>query len=184
MMSSDGGFFVRACVCVAVKPEVEPFSITDSTLNEGGSTKILCSASSGDTPMHFSWTVDGRRLADAANGDRLKVQRLDELTSLLSLTKASPENAGNYSCVARNEAGSASRTATLKVMGKPIIRLPLHDRSHFPPEMRYRNVLIRIAHFPQKIKIKNKNKYKTILDHFPPMSISSHYLNKKLSHSF
>jgi len=113
-------FFVRACIYVAVKPEVEPFSITDSTLNEGGSTKILCSASSGDTPMHFSWTVDGRRLADN-NGGRLKVQRLDEFTSLLSLTKASPENTGNYRCVARNEAGSASRTATLKVMGKPII---------------------------------------------------------------
>ncbi|KAL4143242.1 hypothetical protein QTP88_005598 [Uroleucon formosanum] len=108
-----------ATLNVHVKPEVEPFSITDSTLNEGGSTKILCSASSGDTPMHFSWTVDGRRLADAANGDRLKVQRLDELTSLLSLTRASPENAGNYSCVARNEAGSASRTATLKVMVPP-----------------------------------------------------------------
>lgn len=114
-------FRARARVCVAVKPEVEPFSITDSTLNEGGSAKILCSASSGDTPMHFLWTVDDRLLTDVANGDHLKVQRLDELTSLLSLTKASPEDAGNYTCVAQNEAGSASRTATLKVMGKIII---------------------------------------------------------------
>ena len=108
-------------MCVAVKPEVEPFSITDSTLNEGGSAKILCSASSGDTPMHFLWTVDDRLLTDVANGDHLRVQRLDELTSLLSLTKASPGDAGNYTCVAQNEAGSALRTATLKVMGKIII---------------------------------------------------------------
>ncbi|XP_060838230.1 cell adhesion molecule Dscam2 isoform X3 [Rhopalosiphum padi] len=106
-------------VQVMVKPEVEPFSITDSTLNEGGSTKILCSASSGDTPMHFSWTVDDRLLTDVANGNHLKVQGLDELTSLLSLTKASPEDAGNYTCVAQNEAGSASRTASLKVMVPP-----------------------------------------------------------------
>lgn len=114
--------------------------------------------------MHISWTVDGRRLADAANGDRIKVQRLDELTSLLSLTRASPENAGNYSCVARNEAGSASRTATLKVMGKPKIRLPIRGRGHFPQNiMRYRSVFLRVVHFPP-IKIN-----KTNLVRFPPL---------------
>lgn len=102
--------------CVAVKPEVEPFPVTDSTLNEGGSTKILCSVSSGDMPMHFVWTKNGLPM----NADRknLRVQQLDEMTSMFSLTRVSLEDAGNYSCIAQNEAGSDSHTASLKVMGK------------------------------------------------------------------
>lgn len=102
--------------CVAVKPEVEPFSITDNTLNEGGSTKILCTVSSGDMPIYFVWTKNGHLMN--AHKNNLKVQQLDELTSIFSLTRVSLEDAGNYSCIAKNEAGSASHTAFLKVMGK------------------------------------------------------------------
>lgn len=51
----------------------------------------------------------------------IKVQQLDELTSIFSLTRVSLEDAGNYSCIAQNEAGSASHTASLKVMGKILL---------------------------------------------------------------
>lgn len=102
--------------CVAVKPEVEPFSITDYTLNEGGSTRLFCSVSSGDMPIHFIWTKNGHLMN--TNRVNIKIQQLDELTSIFSLTRVSLEDAGNYSCIAKNEAGSASHTASLKVMGK------------------------------------------------------------------
>lgn len=102
--------------CVAVKPEVEPFAIIDNTLNEGGSTKILCSVSSGDMPINFMWTKNGRLMN--INKKNIKVQELDEFTSMFSLTRVSLEDAGNYSCIAQNDAGSDSHTAFLKVMGK------------------------------------------------------------------
>lgn len=102
---------------VSVLPEVEPFSITDNTLNEGGSTKILCTASSGDLPMRFVWTKNGR-MVNTTNGNNFKIRQLDEMTSIFSLTRVSLEDTGNYSCVAQNEAGSASHTASLKVTGK------------------------------------------------------------------
>lgn len=103
-------------ICVAVKPEVEPFAITDNTLNEGGSTKILCSVSSGDMPIRFIWTKNGRLMN--SNRKNVKVQELDELTSMFSLTSVSLEDAGNYSCIVQNKAGSNSHTVFLKVMGK------------------------------------------------------------------
>lgn len=107
--------------CVAVKPEVEPFSITDNTLNEGGSTKLLCSVSSGDMPIQFVWTKNGRLVN--TNGKNFKIQELDELTSIFSLTRVSLEDAGNYSCIAENKAGSTSHTAFLKVMGKMFLEI-------------------------------------------------------------
>lgn len=90
--------------------------MTDSTLNEGGSTKILCSVSSGDTPLWFAWTKNGLPV-QTGPGKSARVQRLDELTSMFSLARVTLEDAGNYSCAARNEAGSDSRTASVKVTG-------------------------------------------------------------------
>lgn len=105
--------------CVSVKPEVEPFSIIDNILNEGGSTKLLCTVSSGDLPIHFIWTKNGHLMN--TNGTNLKIQQLDDLTSMFSLNRVLLEDAGNYSCVAQNEVGSASHTASLRVMGKILL---------------------------------------------------------------
>lgn len=69
-------------------------------------------------PIHFTWTKNGHSMN--TNRNNYKIQQLDELTSILSLTRVSLEDAGNYSCIAQNEAGSASHTASLKVMGKII----------------------------------------------------------------
>jgi hypothetical protein len=67
-------------------------------------------------PIRFIWTKNG--LLMNTNKQNLKVQQLDELTSMFSLIRVSIEDAGNYSCVAQNEAGSSSYAASLKVMGK------------------------------------------------------------------
>lgn len=139
--------------CVSVKPEIEPFSIIDNILNEGGSTKLFCTVSSGDLPIRFTWTKNGHLMN--TNGTNLKIQQLDDLTSMFSLNRVLLEDAGNYSCITQNEVGSASHTASLKVMGKIFLEFFVNSFFSFG----FEKLLI----FKNNDVLKNGNDYYSLL---------------------
>lgn len=94
-------------------PEIEHFSFNENGVNGGSSVRVLCSLVNGDQPVEILWLKDGKQLTEY----RRKVQKLDENTVILSLRKMQLEDSGNYTCVAKNRAGTTSHSAILKVKG-------------------------------------------------------------------
>jgi len=71
----------------------------------------MCMVSSGDLPIDIYWLKDGQPLL------RSIYHKIDEYTLILSLRQTTIGDSGNYTCVASNAAGSASRWSILKVKG-------------------------------------------------------------------
>lgn len=92
-------------------PTIEPFSFSAHGFNSGSSAKTMCAVTSGDSPMDVFWLKNGQRLDDSY------AKRLDEFSSFLSFRLVTISDAGNYTCVARNRAGTTEYTSALVVKG-------------------------------------------------------------------
>ncbi|CAL8343147.1 unnamed protein product [Lota lota] len=91
---------------VEVSPQVQAFSL-------GGEIRLVCRAS-GSPPPRLSWSHGNTFLS---NGARLQLHH----NGLLTISGAVPEDAGNYTCLATNEAGTASKSALLNYSETPRI---------------------------------------------------------------
>jgi hypothetical protein len=65
--------------------------------------------------MLVSWFRDGQPIESS---ESVRINRIDEVTSLLAISDLTSQHAGNYSCVAKNEVAVVSVTASLVVQGK------------------------------------------------------------------
>ena len=90
---------------------------------EGQGLRQTCFVSQGDPPMLVSWFRDG---VPVESSDSVRITRIDEVTSLLAISDLSSHQAGNYSCVAKNEVAVVSVTASLVVRGNQHRTLCLH----------------------------------------------------------
>ena len=70
----------------------------------------MCTVVAGDSPLKITWLKDGDLIQKG-------IQQLDDLTVILSLTRLSLYDSGNYTCMASNAAGSVSHSSVLKVKG-------------------------------------------------------------------
>lgn len=107
----------------AVRPVIEPFAFKEEGVNEGSNVKIFCSVVNGDQPIKIQWAKNRKILSR-------KTQIIDDSTILLSLQRVTLEDAGNYTCSARNSAGVARHSSQLKIKGcsanyVPIILIPI-----------------------------------------------------------
>lgn len=91
-----------------------PFTFGDEPSYLGDTTSVQCTVSSGDMPIKFSWLLNGRDVKDDLG---INIGSFGKKTSFLGMDALSEEQAGNYTCIAENQAGSASYTATLIVKG-------------------------------------------------------------------
>lgn len=96
-----------------MEPKLQPFGFDDEGVMGGTSTRLMCVVLSGDLPMDVMWLKDG----DKIEKSNAKMHQLDDFTVILSLTQLSLSDAGIYSCVASNGAGSVSHESELKVKG-------------------------------------------------------------------
>ena len=78
---------------------------------QGTAVKLYCTFSADPNP-EIEWFKDDVRVKESR---RLKVET-DNRTSSLSINETRPADKGQYKCVARNDLGSASCSATLTVM--------------------------------------------------------------------
>lgn len=76
----------------------------------------------GDLPVEISWFHNNRSLVDGNGIIIMKNRKVNSLT----IDQVSSEDAGEYTCVATNRAGSASHSATLNVNGILRIFVVLH----------------------------------------------------------
>lgn len=102
-----------------------PFSFGDGPVNAGESVQVSCSVAKGDKPMSITWNFYGEELSSHMG---VTTQMFGDTTNFLSIPSAGPSNRGNYTCVAKNLAGSDSFTSQLMVNG--ISEIVLISMSH------------------------------------------------------
>ena len=92
------------------KPVLNQFSATVKQ-REGSRFALHCSATYGQTPIHFTWTKDGQKLASKEDYQITN----DELTSMLLVKNVSRRHSGAYRCTASNAHGADSQSSALVV---------------------------------------------------------------------
>ena len=92
------------------KPVLNQFSATLKQ-REGSRFVLHCSATYGQTPIHFTWTKDGQKLASKEDYQITN----DELTSMLLVKNVSRRHSGAYRCTASNAHGADSQSSALVV---------------------------------------------------------------------
>lgn len=91
-----------------------PFTFGDDIPEAGETISIQCTISSGDIPVEFAWSFNGKSTSDLAN---VFVSKIGRRVSSLTVESLTEKNVGNYSCLARNKAGESAHTASLYVNG-------------------------------------------------------------------
>lgn len=92
---------------------IEPFSFPKS-LREGQRASALCTVSSGDLPFKIRWFKDGRPIPDNIG---VRSNEVADYSSTLLFESSALHHRGNYTCVAENDAGTVSHTATMVIHG-------------------------------------------------------------------
>ena len=98
----------------AVPPELIPLTFGKDVVDEGNFAQLSCIAMSGDEPLTISWTFHGQDLSSDLG---IMTTPIGSRGSMLIISNVGHKHSGNYTCTAKNEAGSKSETAVLKVNG-------------------------------------------------------------------
>ena len=98
-------------------PEILEFSFGNKAVNKGEPRQIICSVIKGDEPLRLTWSWRGE---DLAPGPDITTSQLGGRTSLLMISSVSYRHSGRYTCIASNEAGTASFSTDLLVNGKEL----------------------------------------------------------------
>ncbi|KAG8244654.1 hypothetical protein J6590_017599 [Homalodisca vitripennis] len=113
------GMDMRRGMCMTILPSVVPFSFGNEPIQAGQFASVQCIVSSGDLPLTITWTFNGYPLRVS---DLITVSKGGQRISTLAIESVSERLAGNYSCLARNDAGVDSHTSLLRVNVLPVIK--------------------------------------------------------------
>lgn len=95
-------------------PKIRPWPQEEEPYSEGSHFKAICALKSGSKPNFFTWTKDGHGLSHHQTRIDIKTDESVDI-SILSINNARLEDAGNYTCTARNQFGSDSYTIMLNI---------------------------------------------------------------------
>nr|XP_037870623.1 Down syndrome cell adhesion molecule-like protein Dscam2 isoform X36 [Bombyx mori] len=101
---------------VMVVPQVTPFDFGEDILNAGETVSLTCTVGKGDLPLNIYWQLNNQSLN---TGNGILINRNGKRISMLSIENVLHEHIGNYTCIAENQAGRSSHSATLKVNVPP-----------------------------------------------------------------
>lgn len=99
-----------------VLPKISPFNFGDEPSHIDNLATVQCAVITGDTPIMFQWLHNGV-LIPRINDRGVAIHNSGRRISTLTLESISAYNAGNYTCLARNQAGTSTQTAELIVNG-------------------------------------------------------------------
>lgn len=99
-------------------PSITPFSFNPN-VQESQRVTVMCTTSSGETPVSFTWLKDGQLITpQLAQSKRIAIKP-DQDTSTLRIASVRLDHAGNYTCLAKNKAGTQAHSSQLIVHGEP-----------------------------------------------------------------
>ena len=91
-----------------------PFEFGDDPFDILSTTTVSCTVTKGDLPIEINWMFNENRLK---SNDGILIYKSGQRISMLSIESVQPRHAGNYTCIARNEAGETRHTSELIVIG-------------------------------------------------------------------
>lgn len=74
----------------------------------------MCSVPNGDLPMTITWFLNGKSAVEYSG---MSSTKLGKRSLVLSIESVGAEHSGNYTCLAKNIAGTTEYTTELKVYG-------------------------------------------------------------------
>ena len=95
-------------------PEILPLAFGKETMDEGEFAQVICIVSRGDEPLTLTWSLHGAVISSEPS---ISTTLLGTRTSMLTIQSVGYRHSGDYTCVANNQAGSSSSSASLKVNG-------------------------------------------------------------------
>uniref|UniRef100_A0A1A9V522 Ig-like domain-containing protein n=1 Tax=Glossina austeni TaxID=7395 RepID=A0A1A9V522_GLOAU len=103
---------------VNVPPRITPFQFGGEPLNFGEPASIQCTIAGGDWPMSIEWLFNDYHLPAHL---QIVTTKFTRHTYVLGVESVTADHVGNYSCVAKNQAGKTSYTTTLIINVAPKI---------------------------------------------------------------
>lgn len=99
---------------LSVQPQIVPFDFGDQPINSDDMVIVSCAVTKGDLPLEIVWLLNGKSVDDIIG---ITVDDSKKRISQLIIDSVSAEHAGQYTCSAKNKAGSTTFSATLNVNG-------------------------------------------------------------------
>nr|XP_015838883.1 PREDICTED: Down syndrome cell adhesion molecule isoform X11 [Tribolium castaneum] len=103
-------------VQVMVLPRITPFYFEDNPVHSGQYVQVNCLVSDGDLPIEIEWMLNGKNIEDFLE---ISASKIGKRSSILTIEAVSYIHAGNFTCLAKNRAGSAKFVTQLQVNVPP-----------------------------------------------------------------
>lgn len=100
-----------------VPPKIDPLKTVSEALNADDFFQLVCTVVQGDFPFRITWLFNDETLYDSGH---VQIER-SKRSSMLSIDMVQGNDAGNYTCVASNEAGFTTASYALVVKGWSIL---------------------------------------------------------------
>ena len=104
-----------------------------SGLQQGDRVSLTCSVFKGNRPLELSWHLPLPPSSSGRHQDHhsaVKPIRIDEFTSMLTISSLSLRHNGNYTCRAVNSAGHAQFSQRIQVNGNRLTRDVTRERNN------------------------------------------------------
>lgn len=98
----------------SVLPRIVPFSFEEGPASSGQDISVTCAVPEGDLPIDIIWYLNGRSIVEFSGITTVKAGKRNQL---LDIESVSAEHSGNFTCIAKNKAGTVSYTTDLLVNG-------------------------------------------------------------------
>lgn len=82
-------------------------------MDSGDTTSLTCTIHKGDLPVDIFWLHNNKTITKTDGISQIKGKKYN----MLNIDSVSPEQAGYYTCIAKNIAGTTSHSAVLHVNG-------------------------------------------------------------------